>query len=422
MEIGVMDNLKIETNIPLQSVEQFWFSWKPCCHAILNLEGYINRNVLWNDAQVYDSRIKIYVIDEDKITIIYHGYVSEAEVKNVGGTSRINLKAMSASCLLDRKLKSCSFQNTEKTYGEIVRENVQCDGGQVIRNQKSDARIEYPVIRYEETTWQFANRMAGRLGNYIIPDVETGNPNLWFGMRMGRNVESLSETQCRIEIKKYDGGVRICYKANGRSFYKIGDRMEYFGQKVTIVEVEGCYKNGELVFSYTLEESGIQLPRLCEAVNSGGLGFWGEIKEVKGEMVKVALDIDRGEETGDYFYPWYPETGNGLYAMPEVGARALLCFLSAGEQNGAVIHCVNKDLQKEFSCKNRFLILKNGNKIDLTRKEIGFSRKDHELILEDNVVAVSTLQGLKITAEGKVHLKAKQIMINTPEELNLCQG
>ena len=215
-------------------------------------------------------------------------------------------------------------------------------------------------------------------------------------------------------------GVR--YKADGRNFYKIGDRMDYFGQKVTIVEVEGCYENGELIFSYTLEDSGIHLPRFCEDINSGGLGFWGEIKEVKGEMVKVALDIDGGEETGDYFYPWYPETGNALYAMPEVGARALLCFLSAGEQDGAVIHCANKDLQKEFSCKNRFLMLENGNRIDLTRKEIGFSREDHELILNDNAVAVSTLQGLKITAEGKVHLRAKQIMINTPEELNLCQG
>ena len=64
-------------------------------------------------------------------------------------------------------------------------------------------------------------------------------------------------------------------------------------------------------------------------------------------------------------------------------------------------------------------MLENGNRIDLTRKEIGFSREDHELILNDNAVAVSTLQGLKITAEGKVHLRAKQIMINTPEELNL---
>ena len=105
MEIGVMDNLKVEADLPLQSVERFWFSWKPCCHAVLNLEGYINRNISWNDAQVYDCRLKIYVIDEDKIKIIYHGYVTEAEVKNVGGTSQINLKAMSASCLLDRKLK-----------------------------------------------------------------------------------------------------------------------------------------------------------------------------------------------------------------------------------------------------------------------------------------------------------------------------
>ena len=39
-----------------------------------------------------------------------------------------------------------------------------------------------PVIQYEETTWEFVNR----LGVPIIPDIETGKPNLWFGMRNGK--------------------------------------------------------------------------------------------------------------------------------------------------------------------------------------------------------------------------------------------
>ena len=65
--------------------------------------------------------------------------------------SQIYIKAMSASCLLDRKIESRSFQNTAKTYGEVVRENVQTDGGQVIRNQETDCYVEnknYNVFLY----------------------------------------------------------------------------------------------------------------------------------------------------------------------------------------------------------------------------------------------------------------------------------
>lgn len=422
MEIDLMDNLKIETDIPIMHVERFCFSWKPYCHAVLDLEGYIDRNIRWNPGQSYNSRIKICFTDKGKSNIIFHGYIIEAEIKDVGRTSQIYINAMSASCLLDRKIESRSFQNTAKTYGEVVRENVQADGGQVIRNQETDKKIGCPVIRCEETTWQFANRMARRLGNYIIPDVETGNPNLWFGMRNGKEVSTLPEAQCVIQMKAIGKDIGIRFKAEGRNFYKIGDRVEYLGQKVTIAEVEGQYQQGELTFTYILEERTVHQPDFWDDCHPAGQGFWGVIKKVKEESIKIALDIDHGQETGDYFYPWYPETGNALYAMPEVGAKALLYFFSAGEQKGAVIHCLNKKSEESLSYKNRFLNLNNGNTVDLSMETICFSRGEHILSLEDSAISTSTLSGLKITAEGKIRLKAKQIMINTPEELNLCQG
>lgn len=423
MEIELMDNLKIETDIPILRVERFWFSWKPDCHAVLHLEGYIDRNIRWNPGKSYNSRIKICFADESKTNIIYHGYIVEAEINNIGKTSQIVLKAMSASCLLDRKIESQSFQNTAKTYGEVVRESVQADGGQVIRNQETDKKIECPVIRCEETTWQFANRMAKRLGNYIIPDVETGNPNLWFGMRNGKEVSALPEAQCVIQMNAIGSEIGIRCKAEGRNFYKIGDRMEYLGQKVTIAEVEGRYQQGELTFAYILEERTVRQPDICDDSQPAGQGFWGVIQEVKEESIKIALDIDHGRETGDYFYPWYPETGNALYAMPEIGARALLYFFGAGEREGAVIHCLNKKSEADLFYKDRFLNIADGNVVDLSRGTVCFSRgSDHTLSLEDNTISTITSKGLKIMAEGKIWLKARQITVKTPEELSICQG
>lgn len=423
MEIELMDNLKIETDIPIKHVERFWFSWKPYCHAALHLEGYMDRDAPWNPGQSYNTRIKICLLEDGNVKIIYHGYIVQTEIKNTGKTSQIFLDAKSASCLLDRKIKSCSFQNIGKTYGEVVRETVQADSGQVIRNQKSDKGIGCPVIRYEETAWQFANRMAIRIGNYIIPDIETGNPNLWFGMRNGNEVEALPETQCVIQMRCIGDDVGSSYKVEGRTFYKIGDRMKYLGQNVTIVEVEGRFEHGELTFTYILEDRTVHQPNCTEEHHPAGQGFWGVIKSVKDESVKIALDIDHGEETGDYFYPWYPETGNSLYAMPEVGERVLLYFGRAGELEGAVIHCLNLNSEEKRCYEDRAFYIKGGNTVDLTTKAICFSKGgDHTLSLDDGSISANTSSGLKITAEGKVRLKAKQIMIKTPEELNLCQG
>nr|WP_289707485.1 hypothetical protein [Enterocloster clostridioformis] len=423
MEIKLADYLKIETDIPLQYVEKFNFSWKPGCHALLKLEGYLDRRIPWDAGPSYNSRIKIWLENERGTTIIYHGYTMEAEIREEGKTNHVFLEAMSASCLLDRNIGSRSFQDTAKTYGEAVREMVEADGGQLIRNRESDKEINAPVIRYEETTWQFAKRMGERLGICIIPDVETGKPNLWFGMRNGKEVPVLPDGQCHIQMRCIGKEIGSRFMVEGRSFYKIGDRMEYFGQNVTVMEVEGIFGHGELTFKYILEDHGVRQPNPTKEDHPAGLGFWGIIKKVKGESVTLALDIDNGQETGDYFYPWYPETGNALYAMPETGARALLYFCCAGEQEGAVIHCLNKNSGANQCYDNRAFSIEDGNVIDLSNEAICFSRGgDHELSLDDSLISTSTSGGLTITAKGKVRLKAKQIMINTPEELNLCQG
>lgn len=423
MEIEFADNLKIVTDIPIRSIESFMFSWKPCCHAILKLVGYVDRNVQWNPEKTYSSHIKIYQIEEENTKIIYYGYIVEVELKNVGKTSMISLCAMSATCLLDRKSCSRSFHDVSKTYGEVVRETVLAEGGQVIRNQVSDKKIESPVIQNEETAWQYANRMADRIGNYIIPDVETGNPNLWFGMRNGKEVPTLQESEYLVQIQFIGKNVGRSFKVKGRDFYKIGDRMVYLGQKVTIVEVEGQFKYGELTFTYILENLTTRLPNFLEDNHSAGQGFWGVIKAVSPESVKIALDIDQGQETGDFFYPWYPETGNALYSMPEVGAKALLYFFSDGEQDGAVIHCLNREIADDArSYKDRTLNLADGNSIKLSKESLSFvTGGSHVLSIDNNVISTKASKELKIRAKGKIRLKAEQIIIKTPQELNINQ-
>lgn len=422
MEITFAENIKIEINLPIKGVESFQYIWKTDSHARLHLIGYMDLYTQWNPVLCYDSNVKIWRVVDEKIQILFQGCITGIEITSVGRVEQVSLEVTSASCQLDRQKCSCSFQNPKMTYGEAVRQAVQNDGGQVIRNQENDKEIKYPVIRNEETVWQFAERMAGRLGVSIIPDIETGRPNLWFGMRKGKEVVPLSEDEYMIELLPIGKKTGIRFQVKGQILYKIGDFMTFLGQRVTITEVEGYFNRGEFFFLYTLENMTVSETKYT-VNHPAGEGYWGIISEVKEESIRLALDIDHGENAEEYFYPWNPTTGNVLYAMPENGERALLYFYQENQQDGAVIHCLNRELEDKRNFKDKAFDIQGGNLITLFEEIVNFSKgNNHKLSLSDDSISAMTVKNLKISAEGRIRLKAEQISIETPEELDICQG
>lgn len=376
------DSLFMETNIPFKNIKSFWFSWKTDCHAILNMEGYMDRSCKWNQTQLYESQIKLWMENNGHEQVIFWGSVVMFETRLEGGYEYFILKVMSGSWMLDQKISSRSFQNIKKTYGEIVRDSAETEGGHVIRNQETDKAIGKPVIRYEETAWQFANRLASQLGTCVIPDVVTGRPNFWFGMRKGQNVSPSFEEQFTIDM----------FPAKNR---------------------------GEM--RYQIEDMTVRQANKCQNASNAGLGLWETVQEVKGELIKIALDIDGDDSISEYFYRWQPETGNSLYAMPEQGARALLYFYHSNQSDGAVIHCLNKEIQN-CNYKDRSMHINDGNQIHLWRNEIGmFKGTAHSLTVEDHHISVITQKGIELSG-GAIFLRGKRILLKSPESINISQA
>jgi len=414
------DNLFMETDIPFKNIISFWFSWKTDCHAVLNIEGYMDRSSKWNQTELYENQIKLWIENNGQEQIIFRGNAAMLETRIEGECESITLKVMSASWLLDQKISSCSYQNTEKTYGEIARASAESEGGHVIRNQETDQLTGKPVIRYEETVWQFCRRLAFQSGTCVIPDVVTGRPNFWFGMRKGQKIPLSSEEQYTIDMFPARNRGEIRYQTEGRIPYKIGDTVLFLKHKLTITEVKGSFRHGELIFEYVMEDMDVRRAKKCQNVRNAGLGLWGTIQEVKGELIKIALDIDGGHPTGEFFYRWQPETGNSLYAMPEQGARALLYFYDSDLRDGAIIHCLNKEIEK-CSYKNRSMCISDGNQIHLWKNEIGLCKGTaHGLTVEDSHISAITQRAMGISG-GTVFLRGNRILIKTPELINIIQ-
>lgn len=337
MEMNINHELRIESKIPFQSIEDFHFEWKTNQHAVLEVNGYIDPNNIYGKNSLYGSMIRIW--KEQGNETLFHGCMTKATEESVGELKKIHIEAQSASCRLDQQAGKRSFQAVEKTYAEVAREVVEENDGQIICTEGDEKQIGKPMIQYNETVWAFVKRLASYMGTCVVADIISGESALWFGMRNGNTISPFIENEYSINVvrtKQEDGySTETVYETESRQFYKLGDRTVFCGQRLVICRVSAYFHQGELIFSYLLK--GRESVKKIYQESFIGLGLTGTIIDVRNEQIKVALDIDGGKSTGDYYYDWYPETGNTLYAMPEKGARVELCFGSWDESEGGVL-------------------------------------------------------------------------------------
>lgn len=422
MEIRITENLKMDSLLPLSAVENFRFDWRPNWHAVLELIGFINREMEYKRLELYDSKVELWMEKDGMRQVLFHGCIGRIEEQIVGNTTKVCLEVESGSCGLDREPAKRSFQDVNKTYAEVAREAAESSSGRVICTVGKEQTIERPLIQYEETAWGFIKRLASRLGTCVIADIETGKRNVWFGMRKGTDIPSFSEQRYSMNIRTGIGGQsgENSYETESREFYKLGDRTVFLGKKMIICGMSASFIQGELVFRYLLKER-----ENCKAIfreQFAGLGLTGTVAEVRKERVRIALDIDGGNAAGNYFYHWYPETGNALYAMPEAGARILLYFGSCDEQDGYALHCLPGKAGSGTAHTDRHLHIKDGNTANLSAESVNFSLSGQSLSLGNGHISAGSSQKLSIQAAEGVQIDAGRMMISTPDELDICQG
>lgn len=73
-------------------------------------------------------------------------------------------------------------------------------------------------------------------------------------------------------------------------------------------------------------------PLLC------GAAIKGRVLERKEEYVRLWLEIDKEQKGEGFWYPYLPETGNIMYAMPEEGAESSVYFPDGREEHGIGIN------------------------------------------------------------------------------------
>lgn len=419
---SINDGLKIESEIPFFKISSFEFEWKPNCHAILQISGYIDINDVCEIEMLYGSKIKIIQLIQSEWKPIFWGYITYVIQKKVGSVMLMSLKILSTTCMLDLKSGQKTFQKTEKTYADIIEEVVKNSGGQVICTEGNSEIIGKPLIQYQESTWDFCKRVCSYIGGCIIADITNERPSLWFGMRKGEYIQGVQEITYNICIKCLSQeDQEPTYEVESRCFYRIGDIISFNGDNLIVCSVRASFEHGELIYGYVLKKT-VNCERMLYNELYAGIGFRGTITDVQGESVKIALDIDKDADEGEYLYEWYPETGNGMYAMPEIGAKAILFIPCHDERRGFVVHCLQGETQRGEPC-NKYCTDSRGQTFHIFMDHVNlYKGTKHSLSIEDKYIKTDCIENISIVSKDRIRIVASKIFIESLDKVDICQG
>lgn len=119
---------------------------------------------------------------EDKI--LFCGPIRNASINVSGGSCKVMLELTSGSSFLDLNEASCSYQDGNISYRQVMKETIQeIERGAIIFPGIGEEVTGQPIIRYLETAWAFLTRLASHKGVPLVPDIHTtGAPRIFVGL------------------------------------------------------------------------------------------------------------------------------------------------------------------------------------------------------------------------------------------------
>lgn len=442
----VENGIRIRGGITLETVLEAELRLLVNAHGFLSVKGIAAAEPDM-DQRWYGEKISMETVENGETTLVFQGVLTQLEQYRNGSYSEIRLEAMTGTCLLDMEKKSRSFQNTEQTYGDLVKKIVSetAGGGAVATAGRTG--IGKPLIQYRETDWEFIRRLAGLTGALLIPDTTSGLPRLWFmapeseqrGVQARPAAEPThaepEEAERRIVAhicrKKRNGvGKTMEILLQGKAGLELGDRLYTDGREWMVDQVQARLTAGDMVYTYWLGDPEEAVQARTERPYIAGLALSGKTERTAGENICVRLDIDGEEAQGAYEYACQPVTGQILYGMPEMGSTVSLLYPEDDEREGIVMENPGwaQDCPTVRDSGMKRLETDHGKELFLFPVTMGAwaqnqSGQASKVVLADrDSVILDSFHTLSISAAGPVTCRAETIHVHAPLSIEINQG
>ncbi|MDR2088484.1 MAG: hypothetical protein LBP73_03910 [Clostridiales Family XIII bacterium] len=443
MECLTRGRLRAETPFPLTELTLFRTEQRENRHARAEFGGILDEAAGEETLrQSLSGRVVRFYDAEDEDAPIFAGYIEKAEVTAENGFFTLFATALSGSVILDRAKESRSYQDVTMLHEDALRRTLSPFPEADFILRAEDRPIGAPLVQYGETAWEFAKRLASRLGTTITPDAESGLPRFWLGLRKGRQTYSFDECEYTAALEeKYQeqGGSALGFSRSDFMSYTVrsgknaalGGETEFKGQPLRICRKSCVMDEGMLFYGYTLGRETLLAHRKYYNDGLTGRGIKGRVIATQGGTVKLHLDIDEAQDVESaYPYRWAPPTGNFMYLLPKLGSEAILYFPDPGEENAKAINCVRTEASRRSegmaNPSRRGLHTEHGKRLMLYPDSFGFESDTGGGPLrfaaeDDKGISIETAHGLTIAAGGRIRIEAPVIEVKSPERVEISR-
>lgn len=415
------DSVRVKSPYKIKIIKEIRIEAKPNEHGKLHLHGIVNEDTNMVTSINASFEDDIHVIDDNTGDTVFKGLISRVKTTNKNGVYYIDLEAISGSFKFDIEKKSRSFQDIEMDYPDLIKEAIKDYSGNGFINTIGDGvKIERPIFQYKETDWEFIRRMASRFHSVIVCDLAEKSPRFYFGFPKGKSYEMADNTPYTASKDLYAytmaGGSEegfhdtdfFYYEVECKDKYNIGDEIGFKNKKLYVSEVSAYTNKGILRYKYRLSrKEGIYQKEIYNAALKG-VSLEGKVLEVKGELVRLHLDIDKEQpKSKAFWFPFVPPTGNIMYCMPIVDTNASLYISDISGDNAIILGCVRKNgesCEKTGNSDVRYFGTEHGSELEMAPTAISFtggSKEPLKLSLEDS-------EGIKLTSHKKLTFGAKE--------------
>ncbi|XOK58295.1 DUF6531 domain-containing protein [Paenibacillus elgii] len=429
----------------------------PGAHARMQLGGIMSEE----DSQAlvrqgsYRDSIGLYAAREGRPEEpLFLGQLHEIQVDRIHGVYNVRVDVISHTYQLDVGRKSRSFQHAGMLYTDVLSEVIHAySGGNFLETDafQRGASLGDLVLQYEETDWEFIQRIASHAGAVVTPDVSTHAPRLWIGTPSGRQHVKLEEgaygirhdvqsflTAVETKVERFQEEDFTRFIVAKDQWLELGAEVKRNGRLFVVAGIQGALVHGILQFEYlcTTPAGLRQNKRYNE--NLPGLAMDGKILAIGVKKAKVHLDIDKNQpEHEAVWFPYSSPTSHIFHAMPPVGSRIKLYFPTHDEAEAMLIQSVRtpfspqgeaaeKANKKMADTTVKSFSTGGGKEFELGTKDISFTAKEGALFItigEEDGITLQSDKDLVLMAEQEISFsELKTFRAEAQEELWIAGG
>ncbi|AKG36442.1 contractile injection system protein, VgrG/Pvc8 family [Paenibacillus durus] len=434
-------------------------------HAKLTLTGRIpeklQESYMNSDYEFQPIELKQRVAD-DTVTL-FSGIVTDIHLEVVKGVHSMTVQALSWTYLLDIQKKNTSFQHSDMTYNELIAQTIASYPDSRYMNMlSSNPRLGNYVLQYQETDWQFLQRMASRFQSCLLPAPYFSAPTFYFGVpqeKSGGEIHVSSFTvrkplsEFRYLTENHVQGLQamdsIEYEVYSDQLLELGSQVTFRGKELWVREASMTMQNSILKLRYILTpQAGLTFaPTYNMAII--GLSLQGKVLSVHRDRVKVHLEIDNTQDEAKAFsFPYSTtyasEDNTGWYCMPEAGDSIRIYFPNQYEEKAIAISSIRRENPPQQTgaggegmsmvaepvdpmCNPDIPYLKTkfGQIIKFTQQGIDIISSEGSSIhlSDDGMITISSSQKIQLSAGEEIHMEAPTIQMEAERMISLtCQG